>query len=265
MPEHDTGPVDRRENATGPATGSPVVSIESVQELAGVAVSGDEIDLSPLGLDHLDPGDVDFLDEQTRRTLDRHAEIQHTQRGQAARLLRTTVAITGLLLTLLLFLRSFLVGLSFESTVAGWRFGLAFVLVVTTIVLVQKIAAGVYLLVETSVDVLSPEATQRGSFGSLLTILNVIPPETHDEEARSSVRAVSILDELAPHVDDPGDGLELLVIRNRLNRVRRNENVIDRNTERLHDAYQRAKYVLERGLATLVSVALALFLFGARL
>lgn len=264
MSEDSENPTNHRKKTSNVVADSnpSIIPIESVDDLANIGGSDSQIDLSPLGLDRLDPRDVDFLDQQTKRTLNRHAEIQRTQHGQAARVLRATLAITGLLITLLPFLRSFLVELSFAAGVSEWRSAFAFVAVVTASVLGKEIADDIYLIIESSGNVLSPGATHRGPFGGLLTILSVLPPTIPDDAPGDTVRTASILDELAPHVDNPGDGLKPLVICNRLNRIRRNESVIDRNTNHLRNVYQRATYSLERGITVVILLIITLLLVG---
>lgn len=243
---------------------SSLESPTSVRALAASTVTSDEIDLSSLELNQIDDKELEFLTSQTERTLNRHVGVQQNQRQQAVRILQATIGITGVLVTAFPFVNSFLQSLNFPEAIPAWRSVLSLLTVILISALGQEVAADIYNIVEISFDILSPEETKRGAVGTILAMMNFIRPTEGDKEARGGIRSVSILDELAPAIDTSDVDFQERVVCNRLNRIRRNEKVIDQNIDHLYNIYQRAKLALERGVAIVFLVLTTLILLGAR-
>ncbi len=245
---------------------SPSSSEGWVQDVETLAHTDEPVESRELALDfsNLEEVDIEFLDGQTERTLDRHADVQDEHRKQANYILRAMIIIIGAIGTVTPFLVSFFQSLSFVE-IAVWRGAMSLCFLLIAVMLSESIAIDILSIVDSAFDVLSPEKTERGLIGRLLTLLEILGPEAVDEESGAGVRSVSILDELAKVIDKPHRGLQPEVLMNRLNRVRRNERVIDQNSKHLHDTYERAKRGLEKMVGILVLLTATLMLLGAEI
>lgn len=239
--------------------------IDSVDELEGKSGPVDSRDFNP-DIDHLGNEDIDFLDGQTKRTLDRHAVVQDDQRQQAKHILRAMILISGVIIAVAPFASSFIQSITFASSVPSWRAVLSLFLLLVSMALIEFIAIDVLEMTNATFHILSPEKTERGIVGSILAIgLNIFKTSPKDEESGGGVRSVSILDELAPVIDDPVKGMKEEIIVNRLNRIRRNERVVNENSQKLHEIYQRAKLALERIVMIAFLLAISFMLLGAEI
>lgn len=209
-----------------------------------------------------DENAVDFLTAQTERTLDRHAEIQQSQRDRAYSVLRTSIVVVGALSAITLRSVPFFRSLQFAETLPLWRPTVALILTLVAAYLGGAIILDVFSIIDSTLDVLSPEMTERGLIGRIFGLVFRIGPVPGDEEEGGSVRSASILDELAPVVDDPGQGIREEVIVNRLNRIRLGEKAIDQDRDHLHDLFQRAKYDLERIIGIFLLLSLSAMFLG---
>jgi len=235
--------------------------VQSAKDLAGISSPVDD-DVA-LDLSHLEDKDIQFLNSQTSRILDRHAEIQSEQRGQAASILRANIIIIGAIATAIPLLTSFFRSMTFNESVPAFNGILSFILLYTVVLLGFGIASDIVSIIDSTFDILSPEKTKRGLLGKILSPVILLGPSPDDKEEGGSIRSVSIFDELASDIDKPGQGLRTEVIINRLNRIRRNQRTINQNTDHLADTYQRAKLGLERIIGIFIFVAAILFLLGA--
>lgn len=207
----------------------------------------------------------ELLLEQTRRTLDRHADVQKSQRQQAVRVLRGTVAVTGLTITALPFVTGFFESIQFAESVGLFRSLTSLLLVITMAAIGESIVGDIYNVIEAAIDVLTPEPTRRGAFGQILAISGFLRQDNTNEISGSGVRSVSMLDELIPDIRDEGDQLPAEVVQNRLERIHRNEQVINQNSQNLSEIYQRVRFALERVIVLLL-LSLAVFIaLGAQL
>jgi hypothetical protein len=255
---------DGDSESSTPATESEVDWIRSVRTLEDAEGPVEANRFNP-DLTQLDTDDVEFLATQTERTLDRHAEIEQNQNQHAMAIIRITITILGILLTATPFIAGFFKSLTYAESIPGWQAFLALIFLIMTVSLAERMVLDIVSIIDSTFDILSPEATKRGYVGKALAVLDIIGPEVRNEEAGAGVRSVSILNELAPVIEEPKKGLETEVVINRLNRIRRNEEVIDQNIDHLHDIYQRAKLGLERAIAIVGLVMSILFLLGAQL
>lgn len=213
-------------------------------------------------LDHLEDTDIEYLDEQTIRILNRHSEIERDQRRHASRIIRITLIIIGAIATAIPFIVSIIQSITFPQPVPPANAIISLILLLLTVALAEAIVFDIYSIVSSTFDVMTPEKTERGLVGRILTLLNVLGPEAEDEEAGGGVRSVSILDELAPVIDNPGESLRKEIVVNRLNRIRRNERVIDHNDDHLRYIYQRAELGLERTVSIFVLILITFTLLG---
>lgn len=225
----------------------------------------------PVGAEEVDfdfsnwnDNDIEFLDKQTERTLDRHADIQQNQRNQAYSVLRTTMVIIGALIALLIRAVPFLRSLEFRESIPLWRAVTSFFLLFLIATWFAAIAVHLIAIVDSTVDVLSPKSTKFRILGKMMGI-NILGPRPRDEEEGGGVRSVSILDELIPIVHDPGQGVRKEVIGNRLNRIRRNEKAINQNNNHLQNTFQRAKFSLVRTIAIFLVSSITLMLLGVEI
>jgi hypothetical protein len=241
-----------------------VSEITSTGDLAeaGRPIEPEDLDIN---LSNLDDEEIEFLDSQTIRILDRHVEIQENQHQQARNTLRGMIIITAGVAASIPFINSFIQSIEFSSNTPPQYASAGFLFLILASILAQQIAFDILTIIDSSFDILSPESTERGSIGRLLALFNLLKPASADEEEGGTIRSVSIFDELAAVIDDPQEGLRPGVLINRLNRIRRDERVINRNMVYLFDTSQRAKYAIERGIAIIVFISASLILLGAQI
>lgn len=235
--------------------------IHSVDDLAKAGGPVESREFNP-DLDHLSDDSIRFLEEQTTRILDRHAEIEQDQRRHASSIIRITLVIIGAIGTAIPFVISFIRTITFPAQIHPVNAALSLLLLIFVGWMMEAIVFDIYSIVDSTFDILTPMKTERGLVGRIFTLFNILGTEPKDEEAGGGIRSVSILNELAPVIDNPGEELSREVLVNRLNRINRNERVIDQNITHLHDIYQRAKLGMERTVVIFLLLLVTFILLG---
>lgn len=245
---------------SGEAQSDWVNTVQGLHQQPGV-VDPDDIKFD---FSHLSDDDLELLDEQTKRTLNRHAEIHESQHNQAKNTLRGVMIIIGALAAGSPLVFSFWQTIEFSESVHIIRSVIALILLIVIILMINEIVLDLLETVRSSFDILSPERTRSGRFTRLLIVFGLMNIEAAEEESGGGIRSVSKLNELGPVIDEPEKDLEHGILSNRLNRIKRNEDVINENMRNLYLNYQRAIYALQRASIVLALAATVLMLLGAQ-
>lgn len=200
--------------------------------------------------------EMQLLLSQTKRTLDRHAEIEQSQRRQAIRILQAYVASAGVLLGLFPFIGRFFETIPFAANPGPIRVLFGGGLTLIGFFTISGIPGLLYDIPTPCSEILSPDAIRSGPVSGLLEYLGL--KSVDPVEARAGIRSVTHAHDLEEDIlNGCGGDVDAELLISRLDRIDQNESVIDYNTKRLQTVYQQIAWAIE-----LLAIGGFFFLFG---
>lgn len=201
------------------------------------------------------PNEKELLLEHTARILDRHAEVEQDQRKVATRVFQVWVAGAGVFVAAVPYIQSFIESISLAENIPPFQGVVGMLLVMFGILFLLPIPGMLSEIPSFAAEVLTPEPYDFGPLRKFTFVLPIGP--NRDDTGRGDIRSVSMSDELLADLKSRNPAYDEKLLRDRLIRVRDNEDSINRNSTQLTTIFYRFNLAIE-----LTVIALFFLLYG---